>query len=51
MHQTLCFTLYSPSCLEEVFSGTHLQIIENLFTRGAKTAPSTPIGTGCLHNT
>ena len=29
------------SVLEEACSETHLQIIENLFTRGAKTAAST----------
>jgi hypothetical protein len=40
--------LYSPTFREEVFSETHLQIIENLFTRGAKTAPSTPDRHGLL---
>jgi hypothetical protein len=33
---------------EVEFSETHLQIIENLFTRGAKTAASTPDRHGLL---
>jgi hypothetical protein len=33
---------YSPSCLEEVFSETHLQVIERLCTQASKTPCLSP---------